>query len=80
MQTFFSAFIVYAGLDILESVLRNEGWKYLVLIDSTPVDMRLSLVDEFTEGKSIPVFYCPLKLGVSNSVLSASVVLDTAKV
>ena len=40
-------------LDILERVLELKKIKYLVLTGSTPVDVRQSLVDEFTEDESI---------------------------
>jgi hypothetical protein len=37
--------------------------KFLVLTGSTPVDVRQSLVDEFTEDESISIFLLSTKAG-----------------
>lgn len=50
-------------LDILQAVLKNHAVKFLLLTGSTPVDIRQSLVDEFTEDESIPVFLLSTKAG-----------------
>jgi SWI/SNF-related matrix-associated actin-dependent regulator of chromatin subfamily A containing DEAD/H box 1 len=50
-------------LDILEVILKQKKINYLVLKGSTPVDVRQSLVDEFTEDDSIPVFLLSTKAG-----------------
>lgn len=50
-------------LDILQAVLKNRDIKFLVLTGSTPVDVRQTLVDEFTEDDSIPVFLLSTKAG-----------------
>jgi SWI/SNF-related matrix-associated actin-dependent regulator of chromatin subfamily A containing DEAD/H box 1 len=50
-------------LDILQVVLRNHKIKYLLLTGSTPVDVRQTLVDEFTEDESIPIFLLSTKAG-----------------
>jgi SWI/SNF-related matrix-associated actin-dependent regulator 1 of chromatin subfamily A len=50
-------------LDILQAVLNNNKIKYLILTGSTPVDIRQTLVDEFTEDETIPVFLLSTKAG-----------------
>lgn len=50
-------------LDILKAVLRHQEIKYLLLTGSTAVDVRQSLVDEFTEDESITVFLLSTKAG-----------------
>lgn len=50
-------------LDILQVVLDLNNIKFLVLTGSTPVDVRQTLVDEFTEDESIPVFLLSTKAG-----------------
>ena len=63
-------------LDILERVLELKKIKYLVLTGSTPVDVRQSLVDEFTEDESIPVFLLSTKAGgMGINLTAASVVI-----
>ncbi|CAL1706892.1 unnamed protein product [Somion occarium] len=63
-------------LDILQRVLDREKMKYLVLTGSTPVDVRQSLVDEFTEDESIPVFLLSTKAGgMGINLTAASVVI-----
>ncbi|EJF65407.1 hypothetical protein DICSQDRAFT_51421 [Dichomitus squalens LYAD-421 SS1] len=63
-------------LDILEKVLELKKIKYLVLTGSTPVDVRQSLVDEFTEDESIPVFLLSTKAGgMGINLTAASVVI-----
>ena len=63
-------------LDILQRVLEREKIKFLVLTGSTPVDARQSLVDEFTEDESIPVFLLSTKAGgMGINLTAASVVI-----
>jgi SWI/SNF-related matrix-associated actin-dependent regulator of chromatin subfamily A containing DEAD/H box 1 len=50
-------------LDILQVILNDRDIQHLVLTGSTPVDARQSLVDEFTEDDSIPVFLLSTKAG-----------------
>ena len=50
-------------LDILQLVLKLKDLKFLVLTGSTPVDVRQTLVDEFAEDQSIPVFLLSTKAG-----------------
>ena len=63
-------------LDILQRVLDRKEIKYLLLTGSTPVDVRQSLVDEFTEDDSIPVFLLSTKAGgMGINLTAASVVI-----
>ncbi|TFY72950.1 hypothetical protein EVG20_g65 [Dentipellis fragilis] len=63
-------------LDILQVVLNQRHIKHLVLTGSTPVDVRQSLVDEFTEDESIPVFLLSTKAGgMGINLTAASVVI-----
>ena len=63
-------------MDILEKVLELKNMKYLVLTGSTPVDVRQSLVDEFNEDESIPVFLLSTKAGgMGINLTAASVVI-----
>ncbi|CAE6451074.1 unnamed protein product [Rhizoctonia solani] len=63
-------------LDILKVVLDHVGIKFLVLTGSTPVDERQSLVDEFTEDESIPVFLLSTRAGgMGINLTAASVVI-----
>ncbi|KAF5393435.1 hypothetical protein D9757_000635 [Collybiopsis confluens] len=63
-------------LDILEVILRSKYIHYLVLTGSTPVDIRQSLVDEFTEDESIPIFLLSTKAGgMGINLTAASVVI-----
>ncbi|KAI0699558.1 SNF2 family N-terminal domain-containing protein [Cytidiella melzeri] len=63
-------------LDILQRVLDSEKVKYVVLTGSTPVDVRQSLVDEFTEDESIQVFLLSTKAGgMGINLTAASVVI-----
>jgi SWI/SNF-related matrix-associated actin-dependent regulator 1 of chromatin subfamily A len=41
-----------------------KGYKYLLLTGATAVDVRQSLVDEFTEDESISVFLLSTKGGL----------------
>jgi SWI/SNF-related matrix-associated actin-dependent regulator 1 of chromatin subfamily A len=50
-------------LDILQAILRRREIVHLLLTGSTPVDVRQSLVDEFTEVESISVFLLSTKAG-----------------
>ena len=57
-------------------MLDREEIKYLLLTGSTPVDARQSLVDEFTEDESIPVFLLSTKAGgMGINLTAASVVI-----
>ncbi|KDN45548.1 hypothetical protein RSAG8_04872, partial [Rhizoctonia solani AG-8 WAC10335] len=63
-------------LDILKVVLDHVGLKFLILTGSTPVDERQSLVDEFTEDESIPVFLLSTRAGgMGINLTAASVVI-----
>ncbi|KAL6305056.1 SNF2 family N-terminal domain-containing protein [Sparassis latifolia] len=63
-------------LDILRKVLDKQSVKYLVLTGSTPVDVRQTLVDEFTEDNSITVFLLSTKAGgMGINLTAASVVI-----
>ncbi|EJU04472.1 hypothetical protein DACRYDRAFT_20994 [Dacryopinax primogenitus] len=63
-------------LDILQHVLDKEGIRYLVLTGSTAVDVRQSLVDEFSEEEDIPVFLLSTKAGgMGINLTAASVVV-----
>ena len=59
-------------LDILQAVLKNQDTKFLVLTGSTPVDVRQTLVDEFTDDDSIPVFLLSTKAGGMGINLTAA--------
>lgn len=50
-------------------MLRHKQIHYLVLTGSTPVDVRQTLVDEFTEDSSIPVFLLSTKAGGESTFL-----------
>jgi SWI/SNF-related matrix-associated actin-dependent regulator of chromatin subfamily A containing DEAD/H box 1 len=63
-------------LDILQSILKQKDIKFLVLTGTTLVDVRQSLVDEFTEDESIPVFLLSTKAGgMGINLTAASVVI-----
>ncbi|KAJ3806366.1 SNF2 family N-terminal domain-containing protein [Lentinula aff. lateritia] len=63
-------------LDILEVILKERDIRYLVLTGSTPVDVRQSLVDEFTEDASISIFLLSTKAGgMGINLTAASVVI-----
>ncbi|KAI6002712.1 SNF2 family N-terminal domain-containing protein [Pisolithus albus] len=63
-------------LDILQAILKLKNIKYLILTGSTAVDVRQSLVDEFTEDESIPVFLLSTKAGgMGINLTAASVVI-----
>ncbi|KZO95630.1 hypothetical protein CALVIDRAFT_578074, partial [Calocera viscosa TUFC12733] len=63
-------------LNILQHVLDKEGIRYLVLTGSTAVDVRQSLVDEFSEENDIPVFLLSTKAGgMGINLTAASVVV-----
>ncbi|PFH51523.1 hypothetical protein AMATHDRAFT_58959 [Amanita thiersii Skay4041] len=63
-------------LDILQAVLKYKQIHHLVLTGSTPVDVRQTLVDEFTEDESIPVFLLSTKAGgMGINLTAASVVI-----
>jgi SWI/SNF-related matrix-associated actin-dependent regulator 1 of chromatin subfamily A len=63
-------------LDILQSILKQKDIRFLVLTGTTLVDVRQSLVDEFTEDDSIPVFLLSTKAGgLGINLTAASVVI-----
>ncbi|KAH7910603.1 SNF2 family N-terminal domain-containing protein [Hygrophoropsis aurantiaca] len=63
-------------LDILQAILKQKSIKYLLLTGSTTVDVRQTLVDEFTEDESIPVFLLSTKAGsMGINLTAASVVI-----
>ncbi|KAG8213895.1 snf2 family dna-dependent atpase [Butyriboletus roseoflavus] len=63
-------------LDILQAILKQKTIKYLLLTGSTAVDVRQSLVDEFTEDESIPIFLLSTKAGgMGINLTAASVVI-----
>ncbi|KAH7927144.1 hypothetical protein BV22DRAFT_1193850 [Leucogyrophana mollusca] len=63
-------------LDILQAILKQKSIKYLLLTGSTAVDVRQTLVDEFTEDDSIPVFLLSTKAGgMGINLTAASVVI-----
>ncbi|KAF9070555.1 P-loop containing nucleoside triphosphate hydrolase protein [Rhodocollybia butyracea] len=63
-------------LDILQAILKERDTRYLLLTGSTPVDVRQSLVDEFTEDASIPIFLLSTKAGgMGINLTAASVVI-----
>jgi SWI/SNF-related matrix-associated actin-dependent regulator 1 of chromatin subfamily A len=53
-------------------VLDYKKIRYLVLTGSTPVDVRQTLVDEFTEDDRIPVFLLSTKAGGMGINLTAA--------
>ncbi|KAJ7497352.1 SNF2 family N-terminal domain-containing protein [Mycena latifolia] len=63
-------------LDILQAILKQREIQYLLLTGSTPVDVRQSLVDEFSEQDSISVFLLSTKAGgMGINLTAASVVI-----
>lgn len=52
-------------LDIVKAVLKKQDINYLILTGSTPVDVRQSLVDQFSQDTdmSLPVFLLSTKAG-----------------
>lgn len=63
-------------LDILQAVLNHKDIRFSVLTGSTAVDVRQTLVDEFTEDASIPVFLLSTKAGgMGINLTAASVVI-----
>ncbi|KAG9316574.1 hypothetical protein JVU11DRAFT_2627 [Chiua virens] len=63
-------------LDILQAILKQRSIKYSLLTGSTAVDVRQSLVDEFTEDESISVFLLSTKAGgMGINLTAASVVI-----
>ena len=63
-------------LDILQAILKKQGIKFIILTGSTPVDVRQTLVDEFTEDESIAVFLLSTKAGgMGINLTAASVVV-----
>ena len=66
-------------LDILQAILKHRSITYLVLTGSTPVDVRQTLVDEFTEDQSIPVFLLSTKAGGRDSLFTAFICTELVK-
>lgn len=63
-------------LDILQAILKQKGIQFLLLTGSTPVDVRQSLVDEFSEQDAISVFLLSTKAGgMGINLTAASVVI-----
>ncbi|KAJ6499950.1 SNF2 family N-terminal domain-containing protein [Mycena vitilis] len=63
-------------LDILQAILKQKDIQFLLLTGSTPVDVRQSLVDEFSETESISVFLLSTKAGgMGINLTAASVVI-----
>ncbi|KAJ7783239.1 SNF2 family N-terminal domain-containing protein [Mycena metata] len=63
-------------LDILQAILKQREIQYLLLTGSTPVDVRQSLVDEFSEQETISVFLLSTKAGgMGINLTAASVVI-----
>ncbi|TFK25695.1 hypothetical protein FA15DRAFT_703471 [Coprinopsis marcescibilis] len=66
-------------LDILQVVFNQHNIKFLVLTGSTPVDVRQTLVDEFTDDETIPVFLLSTKaggMGINLTVASVVIMFD----
>ncbi|KAJ3128979.1 hypothetical protein HK101_005308, partial [Irineochytrium annulatum] len=49
--------------DILERMVRDEGWRYFRMDGNTQIRNRIGMVDEFNADKSIPVFILTTKVG-----------------
>ncbi|KAJ7218012.1 SNF2 family N-terminal domain-containing protein [Mycena pura] len=63
-------------LDILQAILKQKEIRYLLLTGSTAVDVRQSLVDEFSETDAISVFLLSTKAGgMGINLTAASVVI-----
>lgn len=64
-------------LDILKVVMKQKDINYLMLTGSTPVDVRQSLVDQFTndDNMELPVFLLSTKAGGMGINLTASSVV-----
>ncbi|KAF8521260.1 SNF2 family N-terminal domain-containing protein [Hysterangium stoloniferum] len=63
-------------LDILQAILKHRKTRFLLLTGATPVDIRQSLVDEFNEDETIPVFLLSTKAGgMGINLTAASVVI-----
>lgn len=63
-------------LDVLQAILKMRDIQYSVLTGSTPVDVRQTLVDEFTEDPTISVFLLSTKAGgMGINLTAASVVI-----
>lgn len=63
-------------LDILQAILGYKKIRFSILTGSTPVDVRQTLVDEFTEDTNIPVFLLSTRAGgMGINLTAASVVI-----
>ncbi|KAF9450428.1 hypothetical protein P691DRAFT_468738 [Macrolepiota fuliginosa MF-IS2] len=63
-------------LDILQAIFTYKKIRFLVLTGSTAVDIRQTLVDEFTEDPKIPIFLLSTKAGgMGINLTAASVVI-----
>ncbi|KAJ3575099.1 hypothetical protein NP233_g1325 [Leucocoprinus birnbaumii] len=63
-------------LDILQAIFDYKKIRFSVLTGSTPVDVRQTLVDEFTEDEDIPIFLLSTRAGgMGINLTAASVVI-----
>ncbi|KAF7288692.1 SNF2 family DNA-dependent ATPase [Mycena chlorophos] len=63
-------------LDIIQAILKMKDIEFLVLTGTTPVDVRQSLVDEFSEREELDVFLLSTKAGgMGINLTAASVVV-----
>ncbi|KAG6841890.1 hypothetical protein C0991_005620 [Blastosporella zonata] len=68
--------LVFSQVYILQAIFKNNSINYSLLTGNTPVDIRQTLVDEFTEDQSIPVFLLSTKAGgMGINLTAASVVI-----
>lgn len=57
----FSQFVMM--LDIMDPFLRSQGYSFLRIDGSTPVDERQALIDRYTNDTTIPVFLLSTRAG-----------------
>ena len=63
-------------LDVLEVFLKGEGYKYLRIDGSTPVEERQTLIDEYTDNDDIFIFLLTTRAGgVGINLTAANVVI-----
>ncbi|KAF7315594.1 SNF2 family DNA-dependent ATPase [Mycena indigotica] len=63
-------------LDIIQAILKIQDIEFLILTGATPVDVRQSLVDEFSERDDLDVFLLSTKAGgMGINLTAASVVI-----